>query len=194
MNPLKILSIIEALLFVVGEEGISLEQLTAITGASEVSLLEALDTLKIKLKESEERGLELVEVAHRYQFVTKHDLSDYIARLIDNPKPVALSQASLETLAIIAYKQPVSRAEIEEIRGVKSEKAIQTLVSKGLIKEVGRVEATGRAILYGVTETFLHHFGLRSLDELPRINTELDFSEKEEADLFYESFQQSLFE
>ncbi|HET6872838.1 MAG TPA: SMC-Scp complex subunit ScpB, partial [Sporolactobacillaceae bacterium] len=73
MNPLKILSVIEALLFVVGEEGISLEQLAAITGASEASLLEALDTLKIKLKESEERGLELVEVAHRYQFVTKHD-------------------------------------------------------------------------------------------------------------------------
>jgi segregation and condensation protein B len=194
LNPLKILSIIEALLFVVGEEGISLDQLAAITGESEAVLVEALDTLKSKFKESDERGLELVEVAHRYQFVTKQDLSDYIARLIDNPKPVALSQASLETLAIIAYKQPVSRAEVEEIRGVKSEKAIQTLVAKGLIKEVGRVEATGRAILYGVTETFLQHFGLRSLEELPRINTELDFSEKEEADLFYESFQQSLFE
>jgi segregation and condensation protein B len=194
MNHLKILSIIEALLFVAGEEGLSLDQLMAVTGESEAVLLEALNTLKKKLIEKEERGLELVEVAHRFQLVTKQELSDYISRLIDNPKPVALSQASLETLAIIAYKQPVSRAEVEEVRGVKSEKAIQTLVAKGLIKEVGRVEATGRAILYGVTDTFLQHFGLRSIDELPHINTEMDLSEKEEADLFYESFQQSLFE
>jgi segregation and condensation protein B len=194
MNHLKILSIIEALLFVAGEEGLSLDQLMAVTGESEAVLLEALNTLKKMLIEKEERGLELVEVAHRFQLVTKQELSDYISRLIDNPKPVALSQASLETLAIIAYKQPVSRAEVEEVRGVKSEKAIQTLVAKGLIKEVGRVEATGRAILYGVTDTFLQHFGLRSIDELPHINTEMDLSEKEEADLFYESFQQSLFE
>ena len=194
MKPLKILSIIEALLFVVGEEGISLDQLRAVTGESEADLLEALELLKNKLNENEERGLELVEVAHRFQLVTKQELSDYISRLIDNPKPVALSQASLETLAIIAYKQPVSRAEVEEVRGVKSEKAIQTLVAKGLIKEVGRVEATGRAILYGVTETFLQHFGLRSIDELPQIKTDMDLSEKEEADLFYESFQQSIFD
>jgi segregation and condensation protein B len=191
---LKILSIIEALLFIAGEEGISLDQLVAVTGESEATLLEVLHMLKNQLTENEERGLELVEVAHRYQLVTKQELSDYISRLIENPKPVALSQASLETLAIIAYKQPVSRAEVEEVRGVKSEKAIQTLVAKGLIKEVGRVEATGRAILYGVTDTFLQHFGLRSIEELPKINTEIDLSEKEEADLFYENFQHSLFE
>jgi segregation and condensation protein B len=168
--------------------------LVAVTGESEATLLEVLHMLKNQLTENEERGLELVEVAHRYQLVTKQELSDYISRLIENPKPVALSQASLETLAIIAYKQPVSRAEVEEVRGVKSEKAIQTLVAKGLIKEVGRVEATGRAILYGVTDTFLQHFGLRSIEELPKINTEIDLSEKEEADLFYENFQHSLFE
>lgn len=193
MKTSKILSIIEALLFVTGEEGLSMDQLISILDLPESLIKNALQELGDQCKK-DSRGLELVEVAERYKFVTKRELSEYIARLLDNPKPVSLSQAALETLAIIAYKQPISRVEVEEIRGVKSEKAIQTLVSKDLIKEVGRVEGTGRAILYGVTETFLTHFGLKSLDELPEIRTGIEEADPREGDLFYENFQQSLFD
>ncbi len=193
MNISKTLSIIEAVLYVSGEEGVSIDQLTTVLERSEPEVLEALDQLKNNLAK-DSRGLELVVVAERFKFVTKREVSDYIARLIDNPKPVSLSQAALETLAIIAYKQPISRVEVEDIRGVKSEKAIQTLVGKGLIKEVGRMEGTGRAILYGVTETFLTHFGLKSLEELPAIQTSLEPSDQAEGNLFYENFQQSLFD
>lgn len=193
MKTSKILSIIEALLFISGEEGLSMDQLIAVIDLPESLIKSALQELSDHCKQ-DSRGLELVEVAERYKFVTKRELSDYIARLIDNPKPVSLSQAALETLAIIAYKQPISRVEVEDIRGVKSEKAIQTLISKGLIKEVGRVEGTGRAILYGVTETFLTHFGLKSLDELPEIKTGVEDTDSKEGDLFYENFQHSLFD
>ncbi|WEG11433.1 SMC-Scp complex subunit ScpB [Pullulanibacillus sp. KACC 23026] len=192
MNSTKRLSVIEALLFVTGEEGLSMEQLVHILDEPEAQIQEGLSQLSQTL-EQESRGLELTIVANRYKLVTKRDVSEYIKRLIENPRPVSLSQAALETLAIIAYKQPISRAEIEDVRGVKSEKAIQTLISKELVKEVGRAEGTGRAILYGVTERFLTHFGLKSLDELPVIKTDLKDVE-EETNLFYENIQQTLFE
>lgn len=100
----------------------------------------------------------------------------------------SLSQAALETLAIIAYKQPITRIEIEEIRGVKSERPIRTLSAKGLIQEVGREEGAGRAILYGTTKEFLEYFGLKTIEELPSL-TEIENEEhfiQEEADLFFE--------
>lgn len=192
MTPTKKLSAIEALLYVTGEEGISMDQFTQILEEPETEILNSLNLFKDVLLE-EDRGLELVVVADRYKLVTKRELSDYIRKLVENPRPASLSQAALETLAIIAYKQPISRAEVEDIRGVKSEKAIQTLISRDLVKEVGRVEGTGRAILYGVTERFLTHFGLKSLEELPTIHT--DFKEiDEETHLFYDNIQQSLFD
>jgi segregation and condensation protein B len=104
-----------------------------------------------------------------------------------------LSQAALETVAIIDYKQPVSRGGIEDISGVKSEKALQTLIGRGLVEEVGRQEGTGRAILYGITPMFYHFFGLESLDELPEMTLEAsERIDEEESDLFYEKFQQTL--
>ena len=101
-----------------------------------------------------------------------------------------LSQAALETLAIIAYKQPITRVEIEEIRGVKTDKPLQTLMSKLLIKEAGRAEKAGRAILYGTTREFLFHFGLSSIKELPPLPDGSEDTEDEEADLFFEKFQE----
>jgi segregation and condensation protein B len=159
----------------------------------EEHVLGVIENLK-KALQNEARGLMITEVAGRYQLVTKKEMATYIERLIKAPRPATLSQAALETLAVIAYKQPVSRAEIEEVRGVKSEKALSTLMSKGLIKEVGRAEGTGRAILYGVTEAFLTHFGLKSLNELPEFSDRLDESSMEETDLFYEKFQQTVLE
>ncbi|WP_027724425.1 SMC-Scp complex subunit ScpB [Tuberibacillus calidus] len=186
-------AIVEALLYVSGEDGVTLEQLTEVLNMPEEHVLGVIENLK-KALQNEARGLMITEVAGRYQLVTKKEMATYIERLIKAPRPATLSQAALETLAVIAYKQPVSRAEIEEVRGVKSEKALSTLMSKGLIKEVGRAEGTGRAILYGVTEAFLTHFGLKSLNELPEFSDRLDESSMEETDLFYEKFQQTVLE
>ncbi|WP_088007476.1 SMC-Scp complex subunit ScpB, partial [Indiicoccus explosivorum] len=99
-----------------------------------------------------------------------------------------LSQASLEALAIIAYKQPITRVEIEDLRGVKTEKPLSTLSAKGLIHEVGRAERTGRAILYGTTKEFLNYFGLESLEELPPLPENVPDDSEEEADLFSRGF------
>ncbi|MGV3488964.1 MAG: SMC-Scp complex subunit ScpB [Tuberibacillus sp.] len=184
-------AVIEALLYVSGEDGVSLEQIADVLNITKENALHVIEEMKIDLNEAD-RGLSIEEVAGHYQFITKKDLADYIERLVKAPRPATLSQAALETLAVIAYKQPVSRAEIEEVRGVKSEKALQTLMTKGLIKEVGRAEGTGRAILYGVTDDFLTHFGLKSLNELPDMPDSGTLTEEEEADLFYEKFQQTV--
>src|SRR5690606_5735215 len=103
----------------------------------------------------------------------------------------SLSQASLEVLAIIAYKQPITRVEIEDLRGVKSEKALYTLAGKGLIQEVGRAERTGRAILYGTTSEFLNYFGLKNLDELPVLPEETEEDLGDDGDLFMTKFQEA---
>lgn len=187
----EIKAILEALLYVSGEDGVTLEQMMKVLDASEGAVIAALKEIKAEL-ERDDRGLDLVEVGGAYQLITKPEVAEYIEKLVQTPKPSTLSQAALETLAVIAYKQPVSRAEIEEVRGVKSEKALQTLMSKGLIKEVGRAEGTGRAILYGLTDAFFSHFGLKSLDELPPMPTADEADVEEDADLFYEKFQQTV--
>ena len=102
-----------------------------------------------------------------YQFVTKKEYSPYLKKLVESPNNTTLSQAALETLAIIAYKQPITRMEIEEIRGVKTERPLHTLAGKAFIKEVGRVEGAGRAYLYGTTKEFLDYFGLKNIKDLP---------------------------
>ncbi|WP_174881735.1 SMC-Scp complex subunit ScpB, partial [Metabacillus niabensis] len=144
-------SIVEALLFASGDEGLSLKQLVTVLDLEEQEVLEILKDLE-KGYQAKERGIELVEVAGHYQLTTKKEHSPYLKRLVETPVNTSLSQAALETLAIIAYRQPITRAEVEEIRGVKTERPIHTLVTKALIKEVGRAEGTGRAILYGTTK------------------------------------------
>ena len=112
---------------------------------------------------------------------------------MESPHTTALSQAALETLAIIAYKQPITRIEIEEIRGVKTERPLHTLMAKALIKEIGRAEGTGRAYLYGTTKEFLDYFGLKNIKELPPLPEKVDEEYiQEEADLFFERFQDKM--
>jgi len=185
------LPIFEALLYVVGEEGLTLEQITQVLTCSNGEALEMVERYKRELLDSG-RGLALAEIAGGFQLVTKPELFHYIEKLVETPKPANLTQAALETLAIIAYKQPVSRAEIEDMRGIKSEKSLHNLVAKGLIKEVGRAEGTGRAILYGVTSSFLVHFGLKSIEELPPMPENPESFQENAADLFYSRFQQTV--
>ncbi|KSU85631.1 MULTISPECIES: SMC-Scp complex subunit ScpB [Fictibacillus] len=185
-------AVIEGLIFVSGEEGIDKKQMADVL---QVSLTEVEALLEELLNDyrSGSRGMEIIEIAGSYQFVTKREHASYYERLVAAPSHTSLSQAALESLAIIAYKQPITRAEIEEVRGVKTEKPLQTLSSKGLIAEMGRAEGTGRAILYGTTKSFLEHFGLKSLEELPPLPEQVnDGSIEEEADLFFSKFQETM--
>jgi segregation and condensation protein B len=185
-------AIVEALLFASGDEGLSLKQLTVVLELEEQEVIDILEELSQSYR-GNERGIELVVVAGQYQLTTKKDHAIYLKRLVEAPVNASLSQAALETLAIVAYRQPITRTEIEEIRGVKTERPIQTLVAKILIKEVGRAEGTGRAILYGTTKEFLEYFGLKSIKELPPLpDKENEEYEQEEADLFFEKFNETL--
>ncbi|WP_238942887.1 SMC-Scp complex subunit ScpB [Planococcus beigongshangi] len=180
---------IEALLFVAGDDGLSMKQLEFLTEAEEKDILAELAAMAARYEESETSGIMIKELAGVYQLVTKQQVAETIMRLVENPTVQSLSQASLEVLAIVAYKQPITRVEIEDLRGVKSEKALYTLSGKGLIQEVGRAEGTGRAILYGTTSEFLNYFGLKSLDELPPLPEELSEDQDDDGDLFMTKFQ-----
>jgi segregation and condensation protein B len=195
MNLDQMKAIVEGLLFIVGDEGIDIKQISDVLQISEIVAVELLEELKADFRK-ESRGIDLVEVAGVYQLTTKRDHAEYFKRLVESPTTSTLSQAALETLAIIAYKQPITRAEIEEIRGVKTERPLSTLMSKSLIKEVGRAEGTGRAYLYGTTKDFLEYFGLKTLEELPPLPEKLNEEDipQEEADLFFEKFQETFAE
>ncbi|MED3624904.1 SMC-Scp complex subunit ScpB [Neobacillus thermocopriae] len=185
-------SILESLLFAAGDEGLSLKQIVEVMDVDELKAQEIIEELKQEY-ESKNRGIMLVQLADTYQLATKKENANYLKKLVESPQTSTLSQAALETLAIIAYRQPITRVEIEEIRGVKTERPINTLMAKALIKEVGRAEGTGRAYLYGTTKEFLDYFGLKSLEELPTLseNEEEEFIQ-EEADLFFEKFQETI--
>jgi len=159
-------AVIEGLLFVAGSEGLEPKQLAAILDLAPDDALDLLYDLQSDFAR-EGRGLVIAEVAGAFQLTTRPEHVPFFEKLAVQPQSATLSQAALETLAIIAYKQPITRVGIEEIRGVKSERALHNLIAKQLIKEVGRAEGPGRPILYGTTKEFLEYFGLRGLDELP---------------------------
>lgn len=162
---------IESLLFV-ATEPVPMKTLMEVLREEEERLRSALQLLEERLSDS---GLQLVEVAGGYQLCTRPEFAEVVARYLQ-PQPSKLSRAALETLAIIAYRQPITLPEIEAIRGVQSDGVLRTLLQKGLIREVGRKQAAGRPVLYGTTPQFLHYFGLNSLDELPELE-ELNASE-----------------
>lgn len=193
MDLLKqLMSKIESLLFVTGDDGLTIKQLEIITEEHSKNLIEAIKALQNDYASSEVRGIEIKELAGTYQLISKKENAEIIQKLVENPTNQSLSQASLETLAIIAYKQPITRIEVEDLRGVKSERPIHTLVAKGLIHEVGRAEGTGRAILYGTTNEFLNAFGLMNLQELPPLPDEVVDSEDDgQTDLFMTKFQET---
>ncbi len=188
MNDWK--AIVESLLFAAGDEGLTIKQLMHVLDMEQLEVEQLIDELIKNYRKDKTRGISIIEIAGTYQFATKKEHSDYLKKLVESPHASTLSQAALETLAIIAYKQPITRAEIEEIRGVKTERPLHTLSAKALIKEVGRAEGAGRAILYGTTKEFLDHFGLKNIGELPPLTEKEEEFNQEEADLFFESFQQ----
>lgn len=156
---------IECLLFVTKEP----LPLKVICEICELDKLDAETLLQELVDEYQERkrGLQIIEIAGGYQLCTKQDFAHFIERLYRPQSSYGLSKAALETLAIIAYKQPITRGEIEMIRGVKVDRAITTLTEKNLIKVMGRKEGPGRPVLFGTTEDFLKHFGLNHVKDLP---------------------------
>lgn len=189
-NLTTLMSKVESLLFVIGEDGLTFAQLAQLTESEQLDMQEALIELKNRYDQDASRGVTLKELAGTYQLISKTENADVIEKLVENPPAQSLSQAALEVLAIVAYKQPITRVEIEDLRGVKCERALHTLNQKLLIQEVGRVEGTGRAILYGTTKEFLNYFGLNRLEDLPPLEVE-EFNVEEEQDLFMSKFQET---
>ena len=132
--------------------------------------------------EAQDRGIRIIELEQAFQMCTKKEIYEYLIRVAKQPRKYVLTDVMLETLSIVAYKQPVTRLEIEKIRGVKSDHAVNRLIEYGLIEEVGRLDAPGHPILFGTTEEFLRRFSVQTLDELPSINQEQIESFKAEAE------------
>lgn len=184
----KIKSAIEAMLFVSGEP-LPARELIANLEVDNKLVLEIINEM-IEEYNKEDRGIRLIEINGGYQLVTKEENSDYIQKLLKKNRKHSLSQASIESLAIIAYKQPITRIDIDEIRGVKSESALQRLVERSLIREVGRLEVPGRPILYGTTDEFLRQFGLKTLKELPSLDLYEDKEVEESMELLDQVFKE----
>lgn len=184
------LGMIEAILFVAGDEGLTLEELSKLTDKSIDAMAILIEDLAIKYHNDEESGLLLIETANKFQMVTKKEYGEAIKRYAQSPFSQTLSRPLLETLAIVAYKQPITRIEVEEIRGVQVASNLQKLRTRQLIEEVGRLDKPGRPLLYGTTPYFLDYFGVNSIEELPEL-ADLE-ADDEISDLFYKNFQETV--
>lgn len=176
-------AVVEGLIFLSGDEGLSIEQLKQVTQWDEKHLEQLIDQLMQDYLH-EEHGIEMACFGQQYKFISKAKIHEYAQALFSSTKMSNLSQAALETLAIIAYKQPITRVEIEEIRGVSCDMMIRKLLARSFIKECGRSDAPGKPFLYEVTKEFMDAFKLKTLDELPELPM---IQQSMEEDLFSES-------
>lgn len=169
MEKTELKQAVETLLFIT-DQPIGIAKITQTIGAKDRDEVESA-VREIK-KDYEERGaaIQVLEIAEGYQMATKSDYAQYVRTLFKEKMAMRLSTAALETLSIVAYKQPLTRAEIEQIRGVEVIAALETLLEKGLIRVAGRKESVGRPLLYGTSPDFLRRFGLRSLEDLPPLD------------------------
>lgn len=181
------ISQLEALLFVAGDEGMSINELSYVLSLSTEQVFEGLVQLNQKYKEDETCAIELKEYANRYMMITKGKYQNLLQKYSQSPMAARLSQAALETLAVIAYKQPLTRMEVDQIRGVNSSASIQKLLNFQLIEEKGRLEVPGRPRIYATTDYFMDYFGLKNIDELPDISEmEADLAQNQSQLLFKE--------
>ncbi|MGN0333875.1 MAG: SMC-Scp complex subunit ScpB [Lachnospiraceae bacterium] len=176
----RIEGIIEAILFTMGDS-VELNKIASAIEHDENTTRKMIHQMMDKYKE-EDRGVRIVELEDSYQMCTKAEMYEYLIRIAKQPKRYVLTDVLLETLSIIAYKQPVTKLEIEKIRGVKSDHAVNKLVEYNLVCEVGRLDAPGKPILFGTTEEFLRRFGIQSVEDLPSMNPEQVESLKTEAE------------
>ena len=175
---------LEVLLFVAGEDGLTVRELAELLHLQPSALLQQLEKLAEKYEADKDSGLSLVETSKRYKLVTKKDYAELLRTYSRTPINQSMSRALLETLSIIAYKQPITRVEVDDIRGVNSSSAISKLQAFDLIRENGKKEVIGRPNLYVTTDYFLDYMGINDLAELPEVS-ELDLVD-EESELFVE--------
>ena len=167
MNQKQIKAAVEAMLFAAGDP-VSADKLAAAVQLPQTTVETALEDLRVRYAR-EDSGLCLLHLDTRWQLATRTEWADCIRRLLDSRRSVPLGPAAMETLTVIAYNQPVSRAFIEQVRGVDSSSSVSGLLQKGLIEEAGRRETLGRPILYRTTDAFLRHFGISTLEDLPPV-------------------------
>ncbi len=177
--------ILEGLLYVSGDDGLTLKQVMSILSLNEEEAKNLVYRLKRNYEE-EDRGLRLNYLGNTFKLTTKQEHKEYYEKLLENPSTHTLSQAALEVLAIIAYNEPVTRGQVDEMRGVDSIFVLRKLLAKGLIKESGRSNLPGHPILYKTTDDFLDYFGLSTKEDLPDISITIDDSE--EKDLFQSNY------
>lgn len=163
------LAALESLLFVAGEEGLSIEEASALLGMYPERTRYLVERLRVTLDQQSPSGLTVRQIHGRFQLVTKPRYSEVVKQYARSPFATRLTQAALETLAIVAYEAPVTRITIDQIRGVQSSSMLKKLLQHGLIEEQGRQDSPGHPILYGVSEYFYQYFGLNSLSDLPAI-------------------------
>ena len=176
----KLEGVIEAILFTMGES-VELNKIAAAIEHDEETTRKIIHRMMDKY-EAEDRGVRIIELEDAFQMCTKTQMYEYLIRVAKQPKKYVLTDVLRETLSIIAYKQPVTKLEIEKIRGVKSDHAVNKLVEYNLVCEKGRMEAPGKPILFGTTEEFLRRFSIQSVEDLPSLNPEQMESFKEEAE------------
>lgn len=176
----KLQAAVEAILFTMGES-VEVAKIASAIGHDEKTTQKLIRGMMDRY-DKEDRGIRIIELEDSFQLCTKKEMYEYLIRVAKQPRRYTLTEVLLETLSIVAYKQPVTRLEIEKIRGVKSDHAVNKLVEYGLVEEKGRLEAPGRPLLFGTTEEFLRRFSLKSLDELPSVNPEQIEYFKEEAE------------
>lgn len=167
---IKLEGIIEAILFTMGES-VEVSKIAAAIEHDEDTTRKLIRNMMDKY-EKEDRGVRIIELENAFQMCTKTEMYEYLIRIAKQPKRYTLTEVLLETLSIIAYKQPVTKLEIKKIRGVESDHSVNKLVEYGLVEEVGRLDAPGRPLLFGTTEEFLRRFSVQSIDDLPSIRPE----------------------
>ena len=180
MEVQKIEAAIEAILFTMGDS-VEVSKIAGAIGHDVQTTIKIIHNMMDKY-DSEDRGIRIVELEDSFQMCTKREMYDYLISVASAPKRNIMTDVLLETLSIIAYKQPITRGEIEKIRGVKCDHAIYKLMEYDLVMEVGRMDAPGRPILLGTTEEFLRQFGVSSLEDLPTMNIDKQEELKVEAE------------
>ena len=181
------IGILEGLLFVVGDDGLTLNQIMEILEVDKDTAYSLINELEKKY-ESVSSGLHIHILGDAFKLTTKKEHREYYEKLLFNEENNSLSNSALETLAIIAYNEPITRVQVDEIRGVQTAQLIRKLVAKGLIKEDGRSSLPGRPILYRTTNEFLDYFGLSNISELPKINIENNQDDDNEIDLYESNY------
>lgn len=191
MENMNMLSVLEGLLFLVGDDGLTIEQIINILEINKEEAFNLIDSLK-KSYDENNRGIRIHFLGNTFKLTTKSEYHMYYEKLLTNEENNTLSNSALETLAIIAYNEPITRIQVDEIRGVQTGQLIRKLVAKGLVKEAGRSDLPGRPILYKTTSEFLDYFGLSTINDLPKIS--VSSVEKDEVDLYNSKYKEEVIE